>query len=86
MLGMSTSRRLDHDIQDLLQRLLVVATEMLENAHELVIVGQSSEHSARVLEMQVIRFQGLTENIRYIADAILVIVELHANHSEDKDA
>ncbi len=64
---------MNRDQRELLQRLFVVATELLETAHEAAIAGQAEGLTAKGYVAVTEQLRTASQRLKTLADAILVI-------------
>lgn len=75
---------MEDDDRELLGRLFVAATVLIENAHEIAIAGQSSTLSASDYAATARRFQVASQDITALADAAMVVANPSANRAHDR--
>ena len=64
---------MNRDQREILQRLFVVATELLETAHETAVAGQAEGLTAKGYVEAAERLRTASQRLMTLADAILVI-------------
>ena len=71
---------MDDDHRELARRLFAVATEILEDAIEIAVAGQSPRASATDLFDNAERLQSAARDIVAIAEAAMIVARLRVNH------
>ncbi len=66
---------MEDDDRELLRRLFVAATELIENAHEIAIAGQSSTLAAPDYAATACRLQAAGRGLATLAEAAIVIAD-----------
>ncbi len=66
---------MEDDDREFLRRLFVAATELIENAHEVAVAGQSSTLAAPDCAATARRLQALARDLATLAEAAIVIAD-----------
>ncbi len=77
---------MDDDHRELVRRLFVAATELIETAHDATVAGQSSEIAAENYAEVARRLHATAQDITVIAEAGMIVANLsinqHGNQSQ----
>ena len=75
---------MDDDHRELLRRLFVVATEMVETAHDAAIAGQSGETAGRDYAAAARRLQAAARDIAALAEAAMIVANPGINQRRNR--
>lgn len=75
---------MDDDDQELVQRLFVVATTLIETAHEAAIAGQSGEIAAGDYAEAARRLQATARDIAVIIEAAIIVANPSIDQSTNR--
>ncbi len=75
---------MDDDHRELVRRLFVVATEMVETAHDAAIAGQSGEIAADDYAAAARRLQAAARDVAVLAEAAMIVANLGSNQRRNR--
>ncbi len=76
---------MEDDDRELLRRLFGVATELIENAHEVAIAGQSNTLAAPDYATTARRLQAAARDIAVLAEAAMIVANLSVKRAIGQD-
>ena len=77
-------RKMDDDHRELLRRLFVAATELIETAHDAAEAGQSGEIAGRDYVAAARRLQVSARDIAALAEAAMIVANLGINQRRNR--
>ncbi len=75
---------MDDDDRELVRRLFVAATEMVETAHEAAIAGQSDKITARGYAAAARRLQATARDVAVLAEAAMIVANPGINQRRNR--
>ena len=75
---------MDDDHRELLRRLFVAATELIETAHDAAIAGQSGEIAGRDHAAAAHRLQAAARDIAALAEAAMIVANQGINQRPNR--
>ncbi len=75
---------MDDDHRELVRRLFVTATELIETAHNAAVAGQSSEIAAEDHAEAARRLQATARDVAVLAEATMIVANLGINQHPNR--
>ncbi len=75
---------MDDDHRELVRRLFVAATELIETAHDAAIAGQSGEIAGRDYAAAARQLQATARDVAVLAEAAMIVANLGINQRRNR--